>query len=478
VTALPDAPALPAVPRPARGPRDRAFLGHPSGLGWLCFAEFWERFSYYGMQALLVLYMVHSLLLPGHVGRVLGFEPFRAAIEAAYGPLSPQALASAIFGIYAGFVYVTPIAGGWLAERFVGRTAAIVAGASLMALGHFLMAFEASFLFALLSLLLGVGLFKGNISAQVGDLYAADDPRRGHAFQFFLLSVQLGVIATPLVCGTLAAAYGWHWGFAAAGVGMLVALGVYLAARPALPPEKPRAAAGGRATRPPLSGLERRNVAILVALVPVLALALVNNQQLFNAYLLWAEKHYALMLFGRPMPVTWILSIASIVSSLSIVASALFWRWWATRRTEPDELLKVAIGVVLGAAAPVMLAANSAMVAATGQKLGLGWIFAFQVVNDLAFANVFPIALALYSRASPPGLAGVLIGVFFLHLFLANLFVGWLGGLLERMPASAFWLLHAAIVFAAALILFAVRFTVGRTLSPAYGAPVPPASRA
>src|ERR1700712_1525831 len=125
---------------------DKAFLGHPRGLAWLSFSEVWERFSYYGMQALLVLYMTHYLLQPGHVEHVAGFGPFRAMIESAYGPLSPQALASAIFGLYAGFVYLTPILGGILADRVIGRTRAVVIGASLMALGHFLMAFDASFL--------------------------------------------------------------------------------------------------------------------------------------------------------------------------------------------------------------------------------------------------------------------------------------------------------------------------------------------
>src|SRR6201997_857421 len=142
--------------------RDTAFLGHPAGLGWLSAAEFWERFSYYGMQALLVLYMTHSLLLPGHVEHVVGFAPFRRAIESVYGTLTPQALASAIFGLYAGLVYLTPLAGGLIADRLLGRTRTVVVGAVLMVLGHFMMAFDVSFLIAMLCLVLGVGCFKGN----------------------------------------------------------------------------------------------------------------------------------------------------------------------------------------------------------------------------------------------------------------------------------------------------------------------------
>src|ERR1700710_572305 len=167
----------------ARG--DRAFLGHPAGLGWLAFTEFWERFSYYGMSSLLVLYLTHWLLLPGHVEHVLGFTIFRHAIEYFSGPLSPRALASAITGLYGGLVYLTPLGGGYLADRFLGRTTAITIGAILMAMGHFLMAFEATFLLAIACLLFGVGFFKGNIASQVGDLYKAGDQRRADAYQVF-----------------------------------------------------------------------------------------------------------------------------------------------------------------------------------------------------------------------------------------------------------------------------------------------------
>src|SRR6185437_12452762 len=158
-----------------RADQDRAFVGHPKGLGYLSFAEGWERFSYYSMQTLLVLYMVRQLLLPGHIEHIAGFAPLRAALEHLYGgPLSTIELASAIFGLYAGLVYLTPIAGGLIADRWIGKTWAVTGGAVLMTAGHFLMAFELSFLIALACLLIGVGLFKGNIASQVGELYAPD----------------------------------------------------------------------------------------------------------------------------------------------------------------------------------------------------------------------------------------------------------------------------------------------------------------
>ena len=440
-------------------------LGHPRGLAFLVFAEAWERFSYYGMQSLLVLYMGQQLLLPGHVGHVAGFGPFRAAIEAAYGPLSTAALASVIFGLYAGGVYLTPIAGGLLADRLLGRTRTVTLGALLMAVGHFLMAFDASFLAALAFLLVGVGCFKGNISSQVGQLYPPGDLRRADAFQLFLLGVNGAVIAAPLVCGTLGQKLGWHWGFGAAGVGMLIGLSVYLSGRRWLPAEPARSGAR-RADRPRLAPGEARTVAVLVALIPVLALSAISNLEVFNAYLVWGDANYDLTLFGWSMPVTWLISIDAVFGTTSIVASLAFWRWWKRRRPEPDEITKLAVGTLVSAAAPLILVAASFQQAATGHKIGLAWGFAFQIVNDIGFANVLPVGLALFARAAPRAVSGLMIGVFYLHLFAANMTVGWLGGLLNTMPAWRFWLLHAGLVGLGGVLILAFRAIFGRSLAP------------
>ncbi|MEA3061639.1 MAG: proton-dependent oligopeptide transporter, family [Sphingomonadales bacterium] len=455
--------------RPA-DPVDRAFLGHPKGLGYLAFAEGFERFSYYGMQALLVLYMTKQLLLPGHVENVAGFKPFRAAIEWAYGPLTPLALASAIFGLYAGLVYLTPIAGGVVADRLLGRTKTITIGALLMAAGHFLMAFDVSFLLALFCLLLGVGCFKGNIATQVGELYAPGDLRRADAFQIFLLAVNIAVIISPLVCGTLGQRVAWHWGFGAAGVGMLIGLAVYLYGRRWLPVEAaPRARASQKdapPAHPPLVPGDGKRVAVLVLLIPLLILSAVGNQQIFNSYLVWGDANYNLAFFGQTMPVTWLISIDAFISTGTIFLSLLFWRWWSKRRREPDEITKLTIGTVVSALAPLTLAAASWHAAATGQKVGLGWGIAFHVINDIGFANVFPVGIALFSRAAPRAIGGMMIGVYYLHLFACNMLVGWLGGLLEKMPAANFWLLHAGLVAAAAVGLLLVRSRAGRILAP------------
>jgi len=445
---------------------DRAFFGHPRGLGWLSATEFWERFSYYGMQALLVLYMTHRLLLPGHVEHVAGFVALRTALEGVYGPLSPQALGSVIFGLYAGLVYVTPIAGGLLADLVLGRTRTVALGACLMAAGHFLMASEVTFLLALVFLLVGAGCFKGNLAMQVGTLYSPGDARIDDAFQLYYVAINLAVIASPLVCGTLGEHYGYHWGFGAAGAGMVIGLVTYMQGLQSLPRDQQAQRGIKGATRHPLLPDELRRLVVLLALMPLLGVSLVGNFQIFNAYLLWAEMNYQLQVVGMTMPTTWIVSFSCVISVAMLAASMLFWRWWAKHRAEPSEIAKITLGAFMMACAPLVLAAASYVVVSSGHKVSLVWATAFELINDFGYANVVPVGLALYSRSAPKAVGGMMTGVFYLLFFVANMLVGWLGSFLGRMPGTQFWLLHVAVVLSAALVLLVSASTVKRILNP------------
>src|SRR3954469_16881184 len=205
---------------PAEPSRSGDLFGHPRGLSFLFATEMWERFSYYGMKALLVLYMAKYLLQPENAQGVLGFATLKSWLEFLFGPLDIQPLSSHIYCLYTGLGYLTPVLGGYLADRVCGQRRMVVIGASLMAVGHFMMAFEPLFLLALLVLILGNGAFKPNISTQVGSLYTRDDPRRYHAFSIFYVGINLGAFLAPLICGTLGETIGWHYGFGAAGIGM------------------------------------------------------------------------------------------------------------------------------------------------------------------------------------------------------------------------------------------------------------------
>src|SRR5262249_38365524 len=168
-----------------RRARTREFLGHPLGLSVLFATEMWERFSYYGMRALLVLYMTKYLLLPGHVENVWGYGAIKSGLESFAGPLDIQPLSSLIYGLYTGFVFFTPLLGGWLADRWFGQKRVVVFGILLMAIGHFMMVFEQLLFVALAVLIIGVGVFKPNTTSQVGSLYALGDERRDRAYSIF-----------------------------------------------------------------------------------------------------------------------------------------------------------------------------------------------------------------------------------------------------------------------------------------------------
>jgi POT family proton-dependent oligopeptide transporter len=447
---------------------DHAFLGHPRGLGYIGFTEAWERFSYYGMQTLLVLYMTKQLLLPGHVERIAGFGWFRTLIERAYNggeTMSVVALSSAIFGLYTGLVYLTPIAGGFIADRWLGRTKTVTLGAVLMSAGHFLMAFDYSFLLALLCLLTGVGCFKGNLASQVGELYAPKDLRRADAFQIYYLFINAAVIISPLVTGTLGEKVGWHWGFGAAGIGMVLGLIIYLSGRKWLPASQPAAKSAAASAKSAMTADEKKAVAVLILLLPALAIGAVGNQQIFNAYLLWVPDHVSLVFFGKTMPTSWLITLDATVSVSSLFAAVAFWRWWAKRRQEPNEITKIILGLALSTLGQLCLV-GAALASAGGAKASLGWVMGFEVLNSIGFANVFPVGLAMYVRVAPKAVAGTVMGVYYLHLFACNTLVGKLGGLIERMSGVNFWLMHATLVgTACAIMLLAARFA-GRLLNP------------
>lgn len=427
----------------ARPADDRAFIGHPKGLAYLAVVEGCERFSYYSMQTLLVLYMVKYLLLPAHIDQVTGLGWLR---QGWYSGLSGQPLASAIFGDYTALVYLTPIAGGAIADRWLGRRNTLVIGALVMALGHFLMAFEGSFLLALLALIVGVGLFKGNIASQVGELYQDGDIRRAMAFQIFYIAINFSVIAAPLVSGTLGEKVGWHWGFGTAGVVMVLGLFVYLAARPWLPADNRPVRAAVRARRAALAGNDWARIAAVVLLVPIMTLALLPNQEIFNAYLVWADEHFQLTFFGETLPTSWMVTIDAALSVSMLVAVTAFWKWYGLRHREPDELGKMIIGsgFTIAGVLCLVIAAASAGTGPAAAKIGLFWPVMFHLLNSIGFGNLLPVSLALFSRLAPRAFAGTVIGIYYLAFFAANKTVGVVGGWYSSMDITRFWLLHAA----------------------------------
>ena len=433
---------------------DTAFLGHPRGLAVLAFTEGWIGFSLYGMQSLLMLYMTDQLLRPGHIEHVIGFGTVLAMLRPIYGPLQGEPLASAINGLYVALVWAMPVLGGLLSDRFLGRTRTILLVCGLMTIGHFLLFFDASFLIGLACLIVGVGC-SFCLQAQVGSLYSSSDTRRTDAFQLYSMAVNIAVVLSPLICGTLGETYAWHWGFAAAGCGMLIGLIVYFTGWNSLPPEPMIRPSRMQTQGPGPTRQDGRVLLVMALLLPVVGASLAGNTQIFNAYLVWAQQNYRLVFLGHGMPVSWLLSLDSATGIVTLLLSVLFWRWWERCHRVWNELVKMIMGATIMAVAPLILA-FAAWNDDGKHAIGLEWGIAFHTVNSLGFANLYAVGMALYSRLAPRALGATLLNAYSLSIFLSNLLVSWLGGLLVRLPGDYFWLLHAAFVAAGALLLLII----------------------
>jgi POT family proton-dependent oligopeptide transporter len=487
---------------------EATWLGHPRGLFVLFMTEMWERMSYYGMRSLLVLYMVNHLFIQPDVGqRVLGFTALKGALEAAFGPLATQALSSQVYGLYTGFVYFTPFFGGLLADRLLGRRKAVIVGGVLMAIGHFLMAAESLFFPALMFLILGNGCFKPNISTQVGGLYPPGDPRRDSAFSIFYVGINVGAFIAPLICGTLGQRVGWHWGFGAAGVGMVLGLVFYLLNQDKLPVEPPPT----QSQSAPLMGVvafvigiplgivallwlltlpraipisiavlvvlsavwwmirlpkdERpRVVAICIACFIVAAFWAVYEQQ-GNTLQLWADQNTRWpTVLGFTIPSTWYQAFNPFMIWFITPALTGLWAFQARRGGEPSSLVKMALGcVMLGLGFMVMIVASVGM--ELDAQRSILWLVGSTVIYTVGELYLSPIGLSFVTKVSPARIVSMMMGVWFLANFIGNYMTGYLGTFYEKMPRQQFFTMLLVI----GVVAGAVLFMIGRPLEKIVG---------
>jgi proton-dependent oligopeptide transporter, POT family len=416
------------------------WFGQPRGLVVLFLTEMWEKFSFFGMKALLIYYMI----------RHLNFA---------------QADASLIYGAYAGGVYFTPIIGGYIADHWLGRRRAILIGGALMALGHFVLASEALFFPALVLIALGNGLFLPSLPSQVGDLYDAQDPRRGGAFNIYYVGINLGALLAPLVCGTLGEVYGWHVGFGAAGIGMCLGLAIYILGSRHLPPDRPLAAAP-RAEKP----ARPAGASLLPLLWVGLAVVVFRSayEQSGNTLAVWAETSVDRALWGYTIPVTWMQSLNPLFVFLFTPLIVAGWRREAGSGREQSSLAKMALGAAGVGLSYLMLA----LLAATHGSVPVStlWVVLFFVLYTLGELYILPVGLGLFARLAPPGMGATVIAAWFLASFGGNLLSGVVGRGWEALGPAAFFAVLAGIAGAAAAVLLALapllrRTEQGRSLS-------------
>ncbi|MGB5133415.1 MAG: peptide MFS transporter [Steroidobacteraceae bacterium] len=402
----------------------RSWFGQPAGLTILFLTEMWEKFSFYGMRALLVYYMTKQLLIA-------------------------QDNASLIYGFYTAFVYLTPIAGGVVSDRWLGRRRAVIIGGSVMALGHFMMTFEPLFYGALACIALGNGLFLPSLPSQIGSLYAPEDPRRVRSYNIYYVGVNLGGFLAPLVCGTLGELYGWHYGFAAAGVGMLSGLAIYTLGRRHLPPEPPRVV---KAMVQAATRHERRQLFLLLAIIGCAVVVYRGAyEQVGNTVALWADAGVDRAVgSGFTIPMTWFQSLNPLLVFLLTPFLLAWWSKLATRGREPMPLRKMAFGAGGLAASYLMLALVAWLAHGPANWL---WLLAFFVILTTAELFILPVGLGLFARLAPAGMAATTIAAWFLAAFAGNLLAGMLGTLWSRLSPNAFFLLIGAVAAVASLAL-------------------------
>lgn len=444
-----------ALTAQAQTANEKTFFGHPRQLFTLFLTEMWERFSYYGMRALLVLYMTQYLFVQAANDKeVWGFSTFKSVVEYFFGTLSTQALSSQVYGLYTGFAYFTPFIGGIVADRFWGQRRAVYVGAILMAIGHFLMAVESLFFPALILLIFGNGFFKPNISTQVGGLYEQGDARRDRAFTLFYMGINLGAFFSPLVCGTLGQKVGWHWGFGAAGVGMVIALIIYHFGGKNLPQsiKKESVKEIEAKAHKPLSKAEWTRTWALTALCVVTIFFWGVYEQQGNTLQLWADQSTDWTFFGWTMPSTWYQSFNPLIIFIFAPVLDRVWAWQNSRRKEPSTTMKMAIGCFLGVAALVVmyLAAKSV----GGGKGSLLWLFGSTFMLTIGELYISPIGLSLVTKVAPAKIVSMMMGVWFLATFFGNYVAGWIGMYYDRIGKDEFFLLLAGLSLIPGLIFF------------------------
>ncbi len=406
------------------------WFGHPRGLTILFLTEMWDQFSFFGMRALLVYYMTKQLLIG-------------------------QAHSSYIYGLYTSFVYFTPLIGGALSDRYLGRKRAVVIGASIMALGHFMMAFEPLFYAALATIALGNGLFLPSLTSQINELYAPGDPRRSTAYSIYYVGINLGAFLAPLICGTVGELYGWHWGFGLAGIGMIVGLVTYLSGSRYLPRDRALARTEGQKT----AGTPFATYLLLFCVIAIVVLFRGAYEQSGNTFALWADSGVDRHAGGFAIPMTWFQSLNPLF--IFMFTPLIVARWSARARAGDTSgaVSKMAIGAFTVGLSYFLLAALTTLMATVSWL----WVVAFFIVYTIGELFILPVGLGLFGRLAPAHLTATAIAAWFMAAFFGNLLAGGVGALWSVMTPAAFFASVGALGGLSGLLLLTLSRWANRT---------------
>ncbi|MEL6200133.1 MAG: peptide MFS transporter [Pseudomonadota bacterium] len=461
-------------------PSERQILGHPRGLATLFFTEMWERFSYYGMRALLVLFMTDQVVTGG-----LGFT---------------DKTATAIYGLYTAAVYLVALPGGWIADRLMGAQKAVWFGGIIIMAGHFVLAIPnlQAFFLGLVLVVLGTGLLKPNISAIVGELYTAEDPRRDAGFTIFYMGINVGAALGPIICGGLGQSdsFGWHYGFAAAGIGMLFGLIQYKLSGGLLGEAGTHISSTGDAARDAerkrkgwigvwtavaviavvvglalfgvitidavslakgmtyvicsvaaiyfiyvlafagLDTVEKKRVVVIIVLFLAAAMFWSGFEQAGSSLNLFAERYTDRIVGSFEIPASWFQSLNAVFIILLAPLYASAWVWLAKRNMEPSTPFKFALGLIVLAMGFLTMVAAATIVAA-GDKAMPTWLILTYLLHTMGELTLSPVGLSATTKLAPRRFVGQMMGIWFLATSLGNLIAGLIAGEFDAENVAA-----------------------------------------
>jgi POT family proton-dependent oligopeptide transporter len=438
----------------------RPTRAHPPGLWTLAATELWDRASFYGMQALLILYMTQYLLLPGQAERVIGLGALRSAISAFRGQLSVEGQATQIFALYVTVMTFLPLIGGWLGDRFISRRAGVIAGALLMSAGHLSLGFTPTFLIGLMLVLTGAGLLRGNVTPQIRALYDAEDPRTAEAFQIFYLTVSGGGFISPLIIGIVNDRYGFHPAFAIAAVGMIIGLFWYVLRMSTLPADPPRIVRDREHVA--LSSGEKRNVRLLAVFLVVPVSFWVAQVQIWNIYNIWVNDRVDRMVGGFRVPVPWLQSFDSLAPMVMALAAIFYWRRGAPRSETYGRMIAGCSLFGLG----MLVLAGAPFVAGRETNIPIILPIIFHIVSNAGWVLFAPTCAAFVATYSPERWRGTMLGLNMLTTSVAGFLSGPLSGIYEERGPTFFWTVIALVPIAGGATLLLATPVLRRLLTP------------
>jgi POT family proton-dependent oligopeptide transporter len=419
---------------------EKQWFGHPRGLATLFFTEMWERASYYGMRALLVLYMTGSVMQPG-----LGF---------------PDKKATQIYGLYTMLVYLMGVPGGFIADRFIGHYRAVLIGGIVIACGHFTMAVPGlPFFFTGLGLIIiGTGLLKPNVSTIVGTLYSRDDPRRDAGFSLFYMGINTGAFFAPIVTGWLGQRINWHIGFAAAGVGMVFGLIQYVLGQKYLKPvseaKTPQTVAVETTPEVSKGGFTREEWGRIAAASILTLFALIfwaGFEQAGSSLTLFADRATRLVVLGFTYPSSWFQSVEPL---FVIIFSPIFaWLWIRLGRREPSSPAKFTLGLFFLSLSFLLIVPAARYYQLHGQRVSPFWLIGLYFLQMCGELCLSPVGLSMVTKLSPARIVGFMMGVWFFATAMGNYVAGWVAGLVGNRSFSEVFMIAFVTAAIATLVL-------------------------